>query len=311
MSGPNDVERSAGAGRHSGRQRADHESKVRGWPTLYAVEFEVDRRADGRASSPYAFALADLAKWVASRSEAPGKKPDFRAPGRCELHRSVIDEPSTVRWEPARGPQARVVRLEICTQTVHGWLATDISVHETAGRASIRIAASRAPTTADPTADPTLGPERSPAADLVSASILKCLLADHRIALRVGHQDQTGHYSVVRSTAAVEALVRSLQDNRRLPAALFHTRTLPALAAAQSAATRLVGLASVVTLDLRATVQLEDLLPGCSPTYASARLLWSDLNTPSITVAPNVVNGETAEEAGSQLMHRLVNLAGR
>jgi hypothetical protein len=264
-------------------------------PLLYAVEFEIIRRAGRSASSPYAFALADAARWVAAHAMAIGTKPDFRVAGRCDLRPGTEGHSSWASWEPIRDGALRAVQLEVVadnTSSIH----TKVDIRELAGQASIAISLWSGQSQPEPAL--------SRMVDGGRPEILRYLLDDPRIALRVGDQDQDGLYATVRSPPAVVALAEDLRDPQRLPTALFHTRTLAALASARHAAARLVGLARVVTLDLRATQQLEDLLPDCAPPYASARLLWSNPEAPSLVIDSDVVNG-APPDAGAQLMRWL------
>lgn len=266
---------------------------------LYVVEFRVESRSP--QVDPYTTVLDDIGSWLSYVAERQIDRSELETTGSMELPPNPRSQAErAAAWDVVRSSNSRVIRLEVRDTDVNAdsVFVTRLTLGRIDSKTTVRVSMAReiSPTWLSP----------APPADLRQPSIIGRLASNDSIVLSIRGQQQDGRYLQVRTDAEVETLAGVIRSTTRLPILLVHTRTLPALAVAWKAATKLVGLVRVVTLDYRASRALNDWLPGFAPPLAGARLIWSDPGAPTVVFGEAEVNNDDPEVLRARLM-RLIS----
>lgn len=269
---------------------------------LYVVEFDVAPWESGGADpglSGFSASLSCVAAWLSYMAGGPVSAYDLSRSGDRPLGSNYQGGTRTAMWEVAKSDGNRAVRVQVRDDDLEtgGSFLTRVTVGEIDSQVTVRVSMARE--------TPPVWLSPIPSADLRQPGIVHSLLGSDELTLSVKSQVQDGRYLQIRSDAEIEELVAALASGTRLPLVLIHTRTLPALSTARTAAAKLVGLARVVTLDYRASQRLDLRLPGYAPPYAGARLVWSDPSAPTVVFGSDRVNGEEADWLRAQLIRLL------
>jgi hypothetical protein len=264
---------------------------------LYVVEFEVRPRDD--SVDPYAVTLASIVSWLALAAGQSVDQSAMDSSGRLDLRPNRSGAPRTAVWDVAGAEDSKAVRVEVRDESRESGpvFVTRLTLGQLDSGTTVRVSMAResSPTWLSP----------APPADLRQPGVIRSLLEDDQIVLSIVGQLQDGRYLQVRTDAEVATLVDAIRKPSRLPILLVHTRTLPALAAARTAAAKLVGLVRVVTLDYRASRALDADLPGYAPPLAGARLVWSDPSAPTVSFDESQVSSADSDTLRAQLMRLL------
>jgi hypothetical protein len=181
-------------------------------------------------------------------------------------------------------------------------LTTRVTVSEVAGRVSFRVGISRE------YLGGALTPVRS--TSVFQPGIVGSVTRDESLRLSIGGQHVDERFQMVRDVDEVGALVAALKSPSRLPILLVHSRSTEIRDAAFVAASKLIGLARVVTLTYSTREALQAAIPGLQIAFGGARLVWSDLAAPGIDVtAAQVEAAADREVLRNRLMPRLAPVA--
>jgi hypothetical protein len=272
---------------------------------LYVAKFDLSlaREGGGTTKSSYDVALECLARWLTFLAGEEVEASTLAASGSRELRPSNQYNTKSARWEVAGSEVIRAVRLEIRDRdgrTGESFF-TRVTVGNNDSGETVRVSMARE--------FPTTWLTPVPAADIRQPRIVSILLDEKRLVLAVEGQAQDGRYLQIRTDDEVDELIAALKKGTRLPIFLIHTRTLPAQAAARSAAAKLVGLVRVVTLDLRSARLLDVGMPGFAPPYAGARLVWSDCSVPTHLFDSESINGADNDWLRRELTRRVAPIS--
>lgn len=268
---------------------------------LYVVEFRVSPR--DAESDAYSAAMNSVTAWL-NFMGCPSPEIDLACrKGQLTLAPNNAGGSRAASWESVGTAHRRALRIEVrdehsADQTV---LVTRVTLGQGDGDSSVRVSMGResSPTWLSP----------APPADLRQPGVVRSLLLNEKVSLSIVGQEQDGRYIQVRTDVEVATLAEAIGQSTRLPILLIHTRTRPALAVARHAASRLVGLVRVVTLDFRATRALGVERPGFAPPWSSARLIWSDPTARTVQFEERQVNAEDPDLMRGQLMRLLAPIS--
>jgi len=266
---------------------------------LYVVDFKVEPRKP--EIDAYMTVLDDISSWLSYGAGREVSSSELEITGSLALlpnPRSHAERAAS--WVVVSAVDVMVIRLEVrdTDANTDSVFVTRLTLGTLDSKTTVRVSMAResSPTWLSPT----------PPADLRQPSIIGTLASNGSIVLSIRGQQQDGRYLQVRTDAEVETLASVIKSTTRLPILLVHTRTLPALAVARTASTKLVGLVRVVTLDYRASRAVGDRLPGFAPPLAGARLIWSDPDAPTAAFSETEVNNDDPDVLRARLM-RLIS----
>ena len=123
--------------------------------------------------------------------------------------------------------------------------------------------------------------------------------------LRIAGQRIDERFTMVRSHDETAGLVAALRAAARLPVLLVHMRTLAGRDAAFVASRKLIGLASVVTLNFATREAVQAAVPGLVVPFGGAHLVWSDVGAGGVSVAAAQIEASGREVLRDILMPRL------
>jgi hypothetical protein len=261
---------------------------------LYVVELEI--RSVDTSTDPYEAGLGSVASWLSFLADQQVEPGLLVESGSLGLTPNRSGAQRSASWDALGSADPMAVRVEVRDEDDESGSAfiTRLTLGSVGGTTTVRVSMAResSPTWLSPT----------PAAELRQPGVIQSLLTNDRIALSIVGQRQDGRYLQVRTDAEVCTLAEALREPSRLPILLVHTRTLPALSAARHAASRLVGLVRVVTLDYKASRALDAELPGYGPPLAGARLVWSNLSAPTISFSRGLLDSDNTDALRGRLM---------
>ncbi|NTW38298.1 MAG: hypothetical protein HGA44_00185 [Cellulomonadaceae bacterium] len=270
---------------------------------LYVTEFTVAPAAAGVTTDDAALICMELlGAWVGGRTDPPVPADELLQDGERDLTLAYGATSRTAAWEHVRGDRAWATRLERRDVAADGSqfvTRVTIGIVEDVTHLRVSMAHQVESTGLTPTAPPTL---KQPA-------IVSDVVTDPRLSVRAGGQVQDGRYLQVRGPDEVAELARSLAHTVRLPILLLHTRTTHAHTAAQRAASRLIGLVRVVTLDYRAARALQQHISGLDVPYAGGLLMWTDLRAPATAISSDLLNAADPDAMRADLMSRIAPLS--
>lgn len=272
---------------------------------LYVVDFDVESVRD--RDSAFELLLDHVAEWLSRGSKIAVLASDLLESGRATLPpielRDLVVSDRVAVWESIAVGADRAMRLSV-QQTLESGveLTTRVTVSEVAGRVSFRVGISRE------YLGGALTPVRS--TSVFQPGIVGSVARDESLRLSIGGQHVDERFQMVRDVDEVGALVAALKSPSRLPILLVHSRSTEIRDAAFVAASKLIGLARVVTLTYSAREALQAAIPGLQIPFGGARLVWSDLAAPGIDVtAAQVEAAADREVLRNRLMPRLAPVA--
>lgn len=272
---------------------------------LYVVDFDVTPVRDG--DSAFALLLDRVAKWLSRGSHVVVDAADLLQSGRATLPpiplRDLVVSDRIAVWESLAIGEDCALKVSV-QQTLESGvdLTTRVTLSEVAGRVAFRVGISRE------YLGGALTPVRS--TSVFQPGIVGSVARDEALHLTIGGQHIDERFQMVRDPNEVEALVTALKSPSRLPFVLVHTRSTETHDAAFVAASKLIGLATVVTLSYSSREAIQAELPGLRIPFGGARLVWSDLEVPGIEVtAAHVEAAADREVLRNRLMPRLAPVA--
>lgn len=147
-------------------------------------------------------------------------------------------------------------------------------------------------------------------ADVRQPRLLSTLVKHSRLRVSVvGQGVQDGRNLRVRDTAEVRLVADILGEPDRLPVLLVHARTDEAIHAVRRAAEGLVGLARVVTFDLRSARLLEALERRAKVPYAGGLLVWADIQAPPIPIESGIINSRDRDLLRKEIMAQIAPIS--
>lgn len=242
---------------------------------LYVAEFDVSARPGTPGSiSPFDALLTHTARWL-SRDTSPGiTVQDLSVAGACELGAETSLGPvplvRQVTWAVEGTESVRALRLDV-TQPLAQEAAsfvTRVTVAKAEDRATLRVALGREITSG------WLSPARIDA--LHRPLLIANVCRDQGLAVRVLGQRVDSQYVRIRDHAGVQVLCEALELRTRLPVLLIHAFDDLGWAVARKAATGLLGLASVATINYAASRALTARYPDLQVPDGGALLVWPD-----------------------------------
>lgn len=275
---------------------------------LYVTSFEVDPSPDvttepaNVATDPADVCLEMLGTWIGGVTDPVVAPSLLRSDGSRELALAHGQVRRSAKWEHVEGDGHWATRVERRDEAAdHSEFITRITVGGSGAHTTVRVSMAREVATAGLT--PVAAPE------LRQPVFVETLARDLRLNVRVDGQIQDGRYLPVRSPDEVEVLAKALDDTKRLPILLLHTRTLEAQAAAHDAAARLIGLVRVVTLDFKAARNLRLLRPHLDVPYAGGLLVWADSAAPASVITDDLLNQPDRSLLRQALMVKIAPLS--
>ncbi|MFJ3434898.1 hypothetical protein ACIPMU_15230 [Streptomyces cyaneofuscatus] len=240
---------------------------------LYAVSFDI-RSAQGQPGRVYESLRGHLANWLGHHGRVP-------APSATELDRDgravlVGKFPGhgdrTVSWTVAGDELIRALRMTIRQPLSTGpaQFVTRVTVSQSEeGGGGLRIVMGRE------IPDGWIAPVQDP--QLKRPNLLRAVLGDQELEVRVLSQLATGRYERIREESHADVLLDVLALRTRLPILLIHPRDQAGWGAAADASGQLAGLAQVVTLNYVTAQAVRRAHEQLAVPSGGARLVWPDL----------------------------------
>ncbi|MER6111819.1 hypothetical protein [Streptomyces hirsutus] len=241
---------------------------------LYAVSFDV-QSAQEQPEHVYERLRRHLADWIGDRGRV-------RAPSATELGhdgRAVLPGKipghgdRAVSWMVAGDERTRALRMTIHQPLSDGpaQFVTRITVSQSEeGSGGLRVVMGRE------IPDGWIAPVQEPR--LRRPNLLREVLKDQGLAVRVLGQVATGRYERIRDEGSAAVLLDSLALSTRLPILLVQPRDQAAWNMANDASGQLAGLAQVVTLNYLTVQAVRRVYEQVAVPSGGARLVWPDLN---------------------------------
>lgn len=279
---------------------------------LYVTEFSVAAAQDGDLAaggkSPVEGAvdatLAELAEWAGSPAGAI-TVPNLLSDGFRKAEATPHGTSKHAEWTHLRVDHGTwVTRLDVVTTGADApEFTARTSVGAISGALRLRIGLSRE------LHEPTAG--LTPVADPVVRQPRFLTALVQRKGLRVSCDGQVvdGRFLQARGSQMAAVVAQSLRQRNRLPILLVHSRTKPAHAGVHGAAAGLVGLVTVVTLDLPTARHLLKLDPRVRVPYEGALLIWSGEEVPTTTVHRDIVNADDPDVLRTWVMQQVAPLS--
>ncbi|MFF9086618.1 hypothetical protein ACF1BE_09455 [Streptomyces sp. NPDC014991] len=242
---------------------------------LYAVAFDVqDARSARRPGHVYERLRDHLAAWLGDRGRSPAPYPaDLDRAGRAVLTgRDPGQGERRVSWSVAGDERARALRMTIHQPLSDGpaQFVTRVTVSGTEdGGGGLRVVMGRE------IPDGWIAPVQNPR--LRRPHLLRAVLADGELDVRVLGQRATGRYERIREPGHAAVLLESLVLSTRLPILLMHPRDQAAWTVAADASGQLAGLAQVVTLNYVTAQAVRRVHEQVAVPSGGARLVWPNL----------------------------------
>jgi hypothetical protein len=272
---------------------------------LYVVNFDVDVAHEG--DSAFELLREHVAQWLSRGSEVIVPPSDLLDSGKAALQPvavgAMVVTDRLAAWETIGVGPDRALRVSV-QQTLESGieLTTRVTISEVAGHVVFRVGISRE----------YLGGALTPVRDtnVFQPGIIGSVARDEALRLSIGGQHVNERFQMVRDADDAAALVAALKSPARLPVLLVHNRTAEIRDAAYIAATKLIGLARVATLNYATREAVQTAIPGLQIPFGGARLVWSDLAAPGVDVtAAQVEAGPPREVLRNRLMPRLAPVA--
>lgn len=239
---------------------------------LYAVSFDVQpAQGPGHIFERLRRHLAD---WLGDRGriQAPSITDLDRAGQAVLTGKFPGHGDRTVSWTVAGDERSRALRITIHQPLPDGpaQFVTRVTVSESGeGNGGLRIVMGRE------IPDGWISPVQDPR--LRRPNLLRAVLADGELDVRVLGQRATGRYERIREEGHVAVLLDSLATSTRLPTLLVHPRDQEGWNMASDASGQLAGLAQVVTLNYVTAQAVRRTYEQVAVPSGGARLVWPNL----------------------------------
>ncbi|MFF9062389.1 hypothetical protein ACF09K_27405 [Streptomyces sp. NPDC014882] len=272
---------------------------------LYAVSFDVQ---DVRSAQEPGHVLGrlrhHLAEWLGDRGR-------IQAPSAAELDRAgravlVGKYPGhgerNLSWSVAGDERTRALRMTIHQPLSDGpaQFVTRVTVSQSEeGGGGLRVVMGRE------IPDGWIAPVQDPR--LRRPHLLRAVLADEDLDVRVLGQRATGRYERIREEGHAGVLLESLELSTRLPILLVHPRDPAGWNAAAEASGQLAGLAQVVTLNYVTAQAVRRVHEQVAVPSGGARLVWPNLGLEHPAYSREEVSQASFVE--SRLMPSLAHLS--
>ena len=269
---------------------------------LYVTEFVIEPKVAGAPlDAAVADTLSTLGAWIGG--DAPITPTDLLNDGERELEPTHGAARKYVEWSHVSAGGDWATRAEIRTVADNGdeFVArVTVGRHQESLRARVSLARETEATRLVPTKD----------AQVHQPGVISDLVRHPRLRVTVaGQGSQDGRYIQARGLSEVEVVAEILGEHERLPVLLVHTRTEEAVRAVKRAASGLVGMVRVVTLDLRSARLLHSLEPRADVPYAGGLLVWADIEAPAVMVDASNVNTQDTDALRALLMRQIAPLS--
>jgi hypothetical protein len=240
---------------------------------LYAVSFDI-RSTQEQPGHVYERLRGHLADWLSHGGRIPAPSvTEFDQDGQAVLvGKSPGHGDRTVSWTMAGDDLTRALRMTIHQPLSAGpaQFVTRVTVSQSAkGGGGLRIVMGRE------IPDGWIAPVQDP--PLKRPNLLRAVLGDRKLEVRVLSQLATGRYERIREEGHAAVLLDSLALRTRLPILLVHPRDQAGWSAAADASGQLAGLAQVVTLNYVTAQAVRRAHEQVAVPSGGARLVWPDL----------------------------------
>ncbi|PWI10551.1 hypothetical protein DIZ27_11230 [Streptomyces sp. NWU339] len=240
---------------------------------LYAVSFDVQSAQD-QPDHVYERLRRHLADWLSARGRVPApSETDFNQDGRAVLPGKIPGHGErTVSWMVAGDERTRALRVTIHQPLFDGpaQFVTRITVFQSEeGGGGLRVVMGRK------IPDGWIAPVGDPR--LRRPNLLREVLKDRELEVRVLNQVATGRYERIRDEGSAAVLLDSLALSTRLPILLVQPRDQAAWNMAADASGQLAGLAQVVTLNYLTAQAVRRVHEQVAVPSGGARLVWPHL----------------------------------
>ncbi|MEU1789383.1 hypothetical protein ABZ553_26635 [Streptomyces sparsogenes] len=238
---------------------------------LYAVDFDV---RDDQSGHVYERLRCHLAEWLGDRGrvEAPSTT-DLNRDGQAMLVGKIPGHGERrVSWAVAGDERTRALRMTIHQPLSDGpaQFVTRVTVSQSEKCGGLRVVMGRE------IPDGWIAPVQDPA--LKRPNLLRAVLGDRELEVRVLGQLATGRYERIREEGHAAVLLESLALSTRLPILLVHPRDQLGWNMAAEASGQLAGLAQVVTLNYVTAQAVRRVHQQVAVPSGGARLVWPDLS---------------------------------
>lgn len=240
---------------------------------LYAVSFDIRSTQD--PAGTYDRLRGHLADWlrVSGGSQAPTAT-DLEHAGRAVLAEKAPGHGArTVTWTVAGDEHIHALRATIHQPLPDGGaqFVTRVTVSESGdGLGGLRVVMGRE------IPNGWIAPVRDPL--LNRPNLLRAVLTDSDLDVRVLGQRATGRYERIRDGEQAAILTESLATSTRLPILLVHPRDDAGWGMAARASGQLAGLAQVVTLNYATAQAVQRVHAQVAVPSGGARLVWPNLS---------------------------------
>ncbi|MFH8973741.1 hypothetical protein [Streptomyces sp. NPDC017890] len=241
---------------------------------LYAVSFDV-QSAQEQPDHVYQHLRRHLADWLCDRGRAPAPSPaDLDRDGRAVLPGKIPGHGDrTASWEVLGDERTHALRMTIRQPLSDGSPAefvTRITISRAEeGGGGLRVVMGRE------IPDGWIAPVRDPR--LKRPNLLREVLRDPELVVRVLGQVATGRYERIRDEQSAAVLLDSLALSTRLPIFLVQPRDQATWNTAADASGQLAGLAQVVTLNYLTVQAVRRVHGQLAVPSGGALLVWPDL----------------------------------
>ncbi|MFE7935638.1 hypothetical protein ACFU6S_44350, partial [Streptomyces sp. NPDC057456] len=239
---------------------------------LYAVSFDV--RSVREPGHVYQCLRRHLADWLGDRGrvQAPTAEEMDQAGQAVLTGKAPGHGTRSVNWAVAGDERARALRMTIHQPLPDGaaQFVTRVTVSESEqGVGGLRVVMGRE------IPDGWIAPVQDPR--LRRPNLLRAVLADSGLDVRVLGQRATGRYERIRDDGHAVVLTESLATSTRLPILMVQPRDEAGWAMAAEASGQLAGLAQVVTLNYVTAQAVRRVHAQVAVPSGGARLVWPNL----------------------------------
>ncbi|WP_130799452.1 hypothetical protein [Streptomyces otsuchiensis] len=243
---------------------------------LYTVNFDIrpsDEHPEEESQEVYRRLTGHLADWLSARGSLPGpsveelKQDGERVlPGRLAAHGD-----RQASWAVAGDGDTHALRLTLLQPLPDSpaQFVTRVTVSRSGAACLLRVVMGRT------IPDGWIAPVQDP--KLRRPQLLRQVLKDPFLNVRVLGQVATGRYEKVRDERSATVLLDALSLSERLPILLAQPRDQEAWKMAEDASAQLSGLAQVVTLNYLTSQVVRKRYPHLVVPSGGARLVWPDL----------------------------------
>ncbi len=272
---------------------------------LYVTEFGVaPARQDDPVDVAVGATLSVLGKW-AGAPEAPVTSGDLLDDGSCPPAATRHGANKRTEWNHLRaGGEDWVTRLDVVsTGADRAVFTARVSVGLIGGALRLRVGMAREVGQSSAGLTPIANPV------VLQPRFLTDLVQRRDLRVSCDGQVVDGRFLQARGSHQAAVVAEGLGQENRLPMLLVHSRTRHAHAGVHQAAAGLIGLVTVVTLDLPTVRHLLALESRARIPYEGGLLIWSGRQVPATTVHRDVVNAEDPDALRAWVMKQVAPLS--